>query len=1450
MRSAKPSPSPRSFLPANFSGTPRSVGLVLAIPFASLVLANPAAAQGNWDPADSDGDGLPDAFEEYYFGAGNLSQTAEGDPDGDTVPNSLELAAGRNPTLAQTTTGTPDWHGVPGALRLERWNGVAGSTLQNLYAASVFPAQPGYAGFTTAASVPSNQADNYGTRIRGWLTAPASGDYRFHIAGDDQCQLWLGTDATRFTKRPLCRVDSWSQPGAYTATSAQQSGLIALVAGQSYYFEAIMKEGGGADHLSVGWTRPGQTVIETIPGKLADGTVVLTSEIPDPADADDDGNPDAWETSKGLNPASAADHAFLDSDSDGFNNLLEYQTQGDPLATGGNTGYCEWRSYNIGPNNNSLSALTSSPLFARDVAAWSGWFTRTEADPNAGDNFGRRLRCVVTIPVAGTYYFHIAGDDSCALWINPAGPSRFGKTRVAVSTHATSYRQFTAKTTQKSKAFTFAAGAKVYLEALYVEGLGADHCSVAWTGPGITAPTVIPSAQISTCAAETINIGGTLYDNDADNDSIPDDWEAAHGLLVTNAETTALANGEYGDPDGDGIANFIEYQNNTDPKTAQGAPGKWTHEFYAETGGSRVADLIGTAGILRGPDQVRLSADTDVFRDSADNYGQRFRATITPPVTGSYTFWITGDDGAELWLSPDGRKFSKRRIAFIDDLNATYSYASYRQWDKVPGQKSAPVALAAGQSYYIEILHKEGSGGDHVGLAWSLAGGQPEGGYLPVSAASAATVAAGISLADVTGASGTMKGSWIPNQTAASTHFFTNDGAVATFQLQFFDGTYTKAAKVQLTRSGSAITAHQIYGKYKSGNVLGQNFDTLSASSAPVGSGGYGVNTLSLSGAAGVLAFSGAVVPASALTSFVRDADDLDDDCLVDSWESQNLAAGSPLDNGLSNPSWGEYGDPDGDSVINRDEWLLGTLPGDADTDNDGYPDGQEIYFLGTNPLVPETTAPAVNGSVSIQAFANASATWVPTGDGGVLSMENRGWIDYTITAGEAGYYLFEIVGRARGSSIAAREDFPLEISIDGTTVASTILTSLNGDRGLAAGFAGWLAQGSHTIRVWNRNLLGRRALQLDSIRLVLPTGASTNTQGLPDWVYDLLASRNALATTAQSSFTSPFCLEGIARDWSLSAVSANGGAAGPVSRGTDNRWFANVDLSATGSTSVSATHEGALIGSAPVEIVWEPFNIASGLPLTVRKGDKLRLTAFTPGTEPDGSAVTLLVAGQAIGTTPANQPLVHTFGTAGTIQVGATNASGVTFGTTAVTVLSADFGPAFPVYLNRSRVWNLPGVAATLPLETDRTLLLTQGAASGAGRTCVADTTALGTNTVLARNIPGGPVLATGQVTGTLLSHSNDYEIPTLFTYPNGDRIVEMTVFASSLPPGGYIKLEIWLGGRVFVPSNTTVLNLTAADFDENGVARVRMLLSSGIGTTCHRTYLYDANNNLIGQM
>jgi hypothetical protein len=50
--------------------------------------------------ADSDGDGLPDAWENLYFK--NLAQTASGDPDNDGLTNAQELAAGTDPTIADT----------------------------------------------------------------------------------------------------------------------------------------------------------------------------------------------------------------------------------------------------------------------------------------------------------------------------------------------------------------------------------------------------------------------------------------------------------------------------------------------------------------------------------------------------------------------------------------------------------------------------------------------------------------------------------------------------------------------------------------------------------------------------------------------------------------------------------------------------------------------------------------------------------------------------------------------------------------------------------------------------------------------------------------------------------------------------------------------------------------------------------------------------------------------------------------------------------------------------------------------------------------------------------------------------------------------------------------------------------------------------------------------------
>jgi hypothetical protein len=102
------------------------------------------------------------------------------------------------------------------------------------------------------------------------------------------------------------------------------------------------------------------------------------------------------------------------------------------------------------------------------------------------------------------------------------------------------------------------------------------------------------------------------------------------------------------------------------------------------------------------------------------NYGARVRGYICAPATGSYTFFIAGDDNAELWLSSDDSPANKTRIAHLS------GWTNPRQWDKYSSQRSAKVTLEAGKRYYIEALHKQGWGGDNLAVAWQLPNGQTE----------------------------------------------------------------------------------------------------------------------------------------------------------------------------------------------------------------------------------------------------------------------------------------------------------------------------------------------------------------------------------------------------------------------------------------------------------------------------------------------------------------------------------------------------------------------------------------------------------------------------------------------------------------------------------------------------------------------------------------------------
>ena len=90
---------------------------------------------------------------------------------------------------------------APGALRRDVFYNIPGFQVSDLTASDRFPYLPDQSGLVPSFEAPSNVAETYGQRLSGWVTPPASGDYVFYIASDDQGQLFLSTDESPANKR-------------------------------------------------------------------------------------------------------------------------------------------------------------------------------------------------------------------------------------------------------------------------------------------------------------------------------------------------------------------------------------------------------------------------------------------------------------------------------------------------------------------------------------------------------------------------------------------------------------------------------------------------------------------------------------------------------------------------------------------------------------------------------------------------------------------------------------------------------------------------------------------------------------------------------------------------------------------------------------------------------------------------------------------------------------------------------------------------------------------------------------------------------------------------------------------------------------------------------------------------------------------------------------------------
>ncbi|MBO2012043.1 PA14 domain-containing protein [Hymenobacter negativus] len=311
-------------------------------------------------------------------------------------------------------------------------------------------------------------------------------------------------------------------------------------------------------------------------------------------------------------------------------------------------------------SNASGATLADIPLTA--AVSTSSALPQLETGDNYGFNYGARLRGYVCPPQSGAYTFYITGDDQAELWLSSdADPAH--ATRIASCLSWTSSaHDFYRYASQQSAAITLVAGTRYYLEARHKQGWGPGYVAVAWRLPSGSTEEPIPGTRLSPF--------------------VP---------VVTPPVQP--------------------------PAVTCSATGSLLREQWTGVSGGDIADIPLSAPVSSSSALSQLeAADTYGF-----NYGARLRGYVCPPQTGAYTFYITGDDQAELWLSSDADPAHATRIAsclsWTSSAHDFYRYAS---------QQSAAITLVAGTRYYLEARHKQGWGPGYVAVAWRLPSGSTE----------------------------------------------------------------------------------------------------------------------------------------------------------------------------------------------------------------------------------------------------------------------------------------------------------------------------------------------------------------------------------------------------------------------------------------------------------------------------------------------------------------------------------------------------------------------------------------------------------------------------------------------------------------------------------------------------------------------------------------------------
>lgn len=564
--------------------------------------------------------------------------------------------------------------GSPTGLLAEYYEGISDKYISSLRDSEKFPGKPSRTVQIGKFELSENVLDNYGVRVRGFLTPPMSGKYTFEIYVDDSAELWLSTDDTPANMRKLV-TGITSQGKSWGSRKDQRSDACELEGGRRYYIEALMKEGTGLDFLVVGWSGP-----------VSEKTVVIDAQYLTP-----------WSDAKPQQVAKSWSDAQPQSVAPKTSSAVEERRKANAVREAALAPARAAVAEQQRVNGAVYRFAEAAQVLKDGKDTWGDPEARTIIEAAIlRFELLNRLRVFLPVELArarlkGVWVAFggqadVTGASDEGVTVAPGRIVAWEKVPPDQMLRLINATLPKAQSDATTKSMLFLAAA-VFCKEIS----GGVDLAVKYRERAIALNRTLPplADQVLGGPPEVIIAQPRI--------------EAARAELDRLAETA------------EGLSEQIPQRRSDLKALVNGLLPGVNVEFWDDVT-SRSLDEFRKQDIAtsRPPDAAQRLDEFATPESRGEKYAAIVKGYLTPPETGDYVFYITADDQGEFWLSPD-KDPGKAKLCIKTDI-----HTGRQQWDQ-DTRKSEPVRLDKGTRYFVKGLMREGQGGDHLAVAWSLA---------------------------------------------------------------------------------------------------------------------------------------------------------------------------------------------------------------------------------------------------------------------------------------------------------------------------------------------------------------------------------------------------------------------------------------------------------------------------------------------------------------------------------------------------------------------------------------------------------------------------------------------------------------------------------------------------------------------------------------------------------